>query len=92
MPLVRYMADMTPTEKAMLTDRNWPLVSLLVFTWAAAEQPKSWDKGDIVSKNAMWSESGESGKNTDIKGNYKHIQAKMHVHLLDWLISLYEID
>lgn len=32
MPLVRYMADMTPTEKAMLTDINWPLVSLLVFT------------------------------------------------------------
>lgn len=30
--LQRYMADMTPTEKAMLTDRNCPLVSLLVFT------------------------------------------------------------
>ena len=42
MPLVRYMADITPTEKAMLTDRNWPLVSLLVFTCAAAEQPKSF--------------------------------------------------
>lgn len=41
MPLVRYIADITPTEKAMLTDRNWPLVSLLVFTCAAAEQPKS---------------------------------------------------
>lgn len=42
MPLVRYIAAMTPTEKAMLTDRNWPLVSLLVFTCAAAEQPKSF--------------------------------------------------
>lgn len=41
MPLVRYMADITPTEKAMFTDRNWPFVSLLVFTCAAAEQPKS---------------------------------------------------
>lgn len=42
MPLVRYMADITPTEKAMFTDRNWPFVSLLVFTCAAAEQPKSY--------------------------------------------------
>lgn len=42
MPLLRYMADMTPTEKAMLTDRYWPLVSLLVFTCAAAEHPKSF--------------------------------------------------
>lgn len=41
MPLVRYMADITPTEKAMLTDRNWPLVSLLVFTCAAAAQPNT---------------------------------------------------
>ena len=49
MPLVRYMADITPTEKAMLTDRNWPLVSLLVFTCAAAAQPKSFtaDKMEI---------------------------------------------
>lgn len=39
---VRYMADITPTEKAMLTDRNWPLVSRLVFTCAAAEQPNSF--------------------------------------------------
>lgn len=43
MPLLRYMADMTPTEKAMLTDRYWPFVSLLVFTCAAAEQPKSFE-------------------------------------------------
>lgn len=41
-PLLRYMADMTPTAKAMLTDRYWPLVSLLVFTCAAAEHPKSF--------------------------------------------------
>ncbi len=41
MPFERYIADMTPTEKAILIDRNWPLVSLLVFTCAAAEQPKS---------------------------------------------------
>lgn len=48
MPLVRYIADITPTEKAMLTDRNWPLVSLLVFTCAAAEQPNSYmpDEGE----------------------------------------------
>lgn len=39
---MRYMADITPTEKAMLTDRNWPFFSLLVFTCAAAEQPKSY--------------------------------------------------
>lgn len=39
---VRYMADITPTEKAMLIDRNWPLVSRLVFTCAAAEQPNSF--------------------------------------------------
>lgn len=44
-PLVRYMADMTPTEKAMLTDRNWPLACLLVVTCAAAEQPKSFVRG-----------------------------------------------
>lgn len=52
MPLVRYIADITPTEKAMLIDRNWPLVSLLVLTCAAAEQPKSFtaDKGDRVSE------------------------------------------
>lgn len=43
-PLVRYMADMTPTEKAMLTDRNCPFISLLVLTCAAAEQPKSFIK------------------------------------------------
>lgn len=42
MPLLRCMADMTPTEKAMLTDRYWPLVSLLVFTCAAAEHPNSF--------------------------------------------------
>lgn len=42
--LQRYMADMTPTEKAMLTDRNCPLVSLLVFTWAAAAQPNSYNR------------------------------------------------
>lgn len=35
---------MTPTEKAMLTDRNCPLVSLLVFTCAAAAQPNSYSK------------------------------------------------
>lgn len=46
MPLVRYIADITPTEKAMLTDRNWPLVSLLVFTCAAAEQPNSFRAGN----------------------------------------------
>lgn len=53
MPLVRYIADITPTEKAMLTDRNWPLVSLLVFTCAAAEQPKSFtpDKWDRESES-----------------------------------------
>ena len=53
MPLVRYMADITPTEKAMLTDRNWPFVSLLVFTCAAAEQPKSFtaDKIEIERKS-----------------------------------------
>lgn len=57
MPLLRYMADMTPTEKAMLTDRYWPFVSLLVFTCAAAEQPKSFardaggqDRGGIYCK------------------------------------------
>lgn len=42
MPLLRCMADMTPTEKAMFTDRYWPFDSLLVFTCAAAEQPKSF--------------------------------------------------
>lgn len=45
MPLVRYMADITPTENAMLTDRNCPLSSLLVLTCAAAEQPKSFIMG-----------------------------------------------
>lgn len=35
------MADMTPTAKAMLTDRYWPFVAPLVFTCAAAEHPNS---------------------------------------------------
>lgn len=45
-PLLRYMADMTPTEKAMLTDRYWPFVPLLVFTCAAAKQPKRGTRED----------------------------------------------
>lgn len=49
-PLVRYIADITPTEKVMLTDRNWPLVSLLVFTCAAAEQPKSCTAGRVQNQ------------------------------------------
>lgn len=58
MPLVRYMADITPTEKAMLPDRNWPLVSLLVFTCAAAAQPKSFvaDKEDREGGRCMRSQ------------------------------------
>lgn len=42
MPLLRYMPAMTPTEKAMLTDRYWPFVSLLVFTCAVAAHPNSF--------------------------------------------------
>lgn len=41
-PLVRYVAGMTPMAQDRWIDRVWPLVSLLVFTCAAADKPKSF--------------------------------------------------
>ncbi|TNN75748.1 hypothetical protein EYF80_014111 [Liparis tanakae] len=61
MPLVRYIDDITPTEKAMLTDRNWPLVSLLVFTCAAAEQPNSFTGEKGTKRRRSTTSTGPGG-------------------------------
>ena len=61
MPMVRYIADITPTEKAMLTERNWPLVSLLVLTCAAAEQPNICQPGGTRRKDNDGVRGGKVG-------------------------------